>query len=609
MKKKFLQLAAVALAFVFAGCSDKNNDAPVPDDKIADMVVYGKVFTADNAGSMAEAFAVKDGKFVCVGTKADVAKYIKEGETQVVDYTGKGLIIPGCTEGHGHFVGLDGVARMLPGYMKEYSELVGSIIHDKMKANPGPFLSFGWPTLSLQKFSTSNYAMEIEAVSDGNPVVLMDYGGHNALCNRTALKKAGLINDQGEIIQQVRGGDVVAVQNPDGTPSNIASGYVTDEAVLYVIEHTMDKLLSDEEYMDACKLGVTELNRRGFTSYLDAMINALDDGKTYKYLNELDDKNELTINIAGYYAIRSYYWGKPEGGSIPASVTKHIDHVAELNKLYTRGHVQANGIKLFADGVTDTGTGWISGEYKIPDLPEDKKHGNIIWKQEEFNSIVAAVNAKGLSVQTHAFGDKACESVIDAYISSPTANQLKVRNSLTHVRNISDADIARCAKNNIGIAANLIWHLGSNDQIRDYYLSMMPADIYWSGFPMKSLLNAGVHVSSSTDAPCGEDLLGTVVNIIGVSVTGQVLPQLEVPPFNAKELLSVSEAIKVLSIGGASSLGIEKDHGSIEVGKYADFVMLDQDLFELEKQNKQLDIFKTNVESTWFEGKQVYPKK
>ena len=605
MKKQIISF--ICAAILATGCSDDKAVTPDVVENPADMVVYGKIFTADNAESMAEAFAVKDGKFIFVGSKADAQQYITH-DTQVVDHTGKGLIIPGCTEGHGHFVGLDGVARMLPGYKEPYSKLVGSIISDKMKTNPGPFLSFGWAHLDVPEFSTNNYAMEIEAVSQGYPVLMMDEGGHSALCNRTALKKAGLINDQGEIIQQVRGGRVIAIQNPDGTPSNIASGYLSDEAVLYVIEHTMDKLLSDEEYMDACKLGVTELNKRGFTSYLDAMINALDDGKMYKYLNELDEINELTVNIAGYYAIRSYYWGKPEGGSIPESVTKHIDHVCDLNKQYTKGHVQANGIKLFADGVTDSGTGWISGEYKTPGLPEDKKHGNIIWKQEEMNSIVAAVNAKGLSVQTHAFGDKACESVIDAYISSPAANQLKVRNSLTHVRNISDADIARCAKNNIGIAANLIWHLGSNDQLRDYYLNLMPDDIYWSGYPMKSLLAAGVPVSSSTDAPCGEDLLGTVVNIIGVCVTGQVLVQLEVPPFNAKELLSVSEAIKVLTIGGASSLGIENDHGSIEVGKYADFVMLDQDLFELEKQNKQLDIFKTNIESTWFEGWQVYPK-
>lgn len=601
MKKLFFPLLLAVV--VLAGCKPQNNPTSPTE---ADLVVYGKVFTADKAGSIAEAFAVKDGKFVCVGTKADIAKYIKEGKTQVVDYTGKGLVIPGCTEGHGHFVGLDGVARMMPGYKEPYSKLVGNIISNKMATNPGPFLSFGWSNVDVQKISTVNYAMDIEAVSEGNPVVLMDEGGHNALCNRTALKKAGLINDKGEIVRQVRGGDVVAIQNADGTTSNIASGYVTDEAVFWVLEHSMESLLTDEQYREACKLGVTELNKRGFTSYLDALINALDDGKAYKYLNELDERNELTVNIAGYYSIRSYYWGMPKGGSMPESLTKHIDHADELNRLYTKGHVQANGIKLFADGVTDSGTGWISGEYLTPGLADDKKHGNIIWQQDEFNSIVAAVNARGLSVQTHAFGDKACESVINAYISSPAAGQLKVRNSLTHVRNISDADIARCAQNNIGIAANLIWHFGANPMYLSYYLNLMPEDIFWSGYPMKSLLTAGVPVSSSTDAPCGEDVLGTIVNIIGVSVTGQAPVQMDVAPFNTKELLTVSEAIKALTIGGASSLGIENDHGSIEVGKYADFVMLDQDILELEKQDKKQDIFKANVESTWFEGRKVY---
>lgn len=605
MKKNYLPFTIVALilALAITACSD----SPIPDEKAADLVVYGKVFTADNAESIAEAFAVKDGKFICVGTKSEVAKYVKKGKTQIADYTGKGLIIPGCTEGHGHFIGLDGIARMLPGYRESYKNLVGSIIRDKMTTNPGPFLSFGWANLEVKKISTNNYAMEIEAVSDGNPVVLLDEGGHNALCNRTALKKAGLINDLGEIVEQVRGGDVIAIQNSDGTSSNIASGYVTDEVVLYVIEHALGSLLTDEQYLDACRLGIHELNKRGFTSFLDAMINGLDNGQAYKYLNQLDIAKELTVNIAGYYAIRSYNWGMPKGGSIPESVMQRIEYVNTLNNNHSKGHVQANGIKLFADGVTDSGTGWISGEYLTPGLPEDKKHGNIIWQQEELNSIVAAANAKGLSVQTHAFGDKACESVIDAYISSPTAHLLKVRNSLTHVRNISDADIVRCAQHNIGIAANLIWHAGSKGELLEHYLSLMPADIYWSGYPMKSLIVAGVPVSSSTDAPCGEDVLGNVVNIIGVCVTGQAPSQLDVAPFNVKELLTVSEAIKTLALGGASSLGIEKDHGSIEVGKYADFVILDQDILDLEKQNKKQDIFKTNIESTWFEGNKVFP--
>lgn len=124
---------------------------------------------------------------------------------------------------------------------------------------------------------------------------------------------------------------------------------------------------------------------------------------------------------------------------------------------------------------------------------------------------------------------------------------------------------------------------------------------------MKKLLNAGIMVSSSTDAPCGEVTLGTVPNIIGVTVTGLYPDFLSADPLGPDDLLTVSEALQCLTINGAASLGLENERGSIEVGKYADFVVLDQDILELEKTDKTA-IFNTNVTNTWFEGRKVYPK-
>ncbi len=607
--KRTFELIAVAGAIIgtslLAGC--KKTDGPVDPLSGRSFVVYGKIFTADPSESIVDAFVVKDGKFVYVGSKSGAAEYVTSGMS-VIDYTGKGLVIPGCTEGHGHFIGIDGIARMLPGYLSSYADLIGKVIPEKMKAAPGPFLSFGWPTEELQKLSDRDYAMEIEAVSAGFPVVLFDGSGHNAVCNRTALKKAGLINDQGEKIKDIRGGEVIAVLDKNGNPTDIASGYVTDEVVFYVTETAIGALLDDEGYRQACLNAVKELNKRGFTSYLDAYINALDDAQSYKYLAELDRRGELTANVMGYYTIRSYDWGLPKGGPIPGTVTDKLKKVGSFAQDYTKGHIIANGVKLFSDGVVETYTGWISGEYTVEGLPEDKKHGNIIWEQEELDAIVSAANAKGFPVHTHTFGDMACNAVINAYSSSPSAKSLAVRNSLAHVRNISKDDITRCAANNIGIASNLIWHMGDPLLYRMYFLSIMPEEIYENGYPMKSLLNAGIVVSSSTDAPCGESVIGTVPNIIGASVNGLSPDYLDVDPLNPDELLTVREVLKCLTVGGASSLGLEKERGSIEVGKYADFVVLDKDVLELEAQDKCKDIFQVNVEGTWFEGRQVYRK-
>ena len=594
MKKLYFAIMALA-AIVLAGCEPQN----APQLKGRNVVVYGKIFTAEN-NAIVDAFVVKDGKFVYVGDSIGAKEYIKDG-VQVVDYRNKGIVIPGCTEGHGHFVGIDGIARMLPGFREPYNKLISTIIPNKMKDNPGQFISFGWGTKDVQKFSTNDYAMEIEAVSQGYPVIMMDGGGHSAVCNRTALKKAGLIDEDGHKIKDIRGGEVITIQGSN----NIASGFLTDEAVMYVLEQSFDVPLDEAGYLQACQNSIAELNKRGFTSYLDAFANCFDDAEIYKYLAKMDKAGTLTANVMGYYTIRSYDWGLPKSGNIPQRVADKLNHINALSTRYTKGHIQANGVKLFADGVVETYTGWISEEYTVPGLPENKKHGNIIWEQSEVNAIVAQANAKGMPVHVHTFGDLACNQIINAFCASPSASLLKIRNSLAHVRNISDADITRCGQNNIGIASNLIWHAGDPDSIRQYFYSIMPKEVYENGYPMKKLLDAGIMVSSSTDAPCGEVILGTVPNIIGVTVTGVAPDDLDAAPLGPDDLLTVREVLQCLTINGAASLGIENERGSIKVGKYADFVVLDQDILELEKTDKNA-IFKTNVSNTWFEGKEVY---
>ena len=597
MKLNTFSVFMLIAALTITSCSDDGKDSE--QKGVADLVVYGKIFTSDN-DKIVDAFAVKDGKFVYVGTKDEVTKYAG-ADTKVVDYTGKGLVIPGCTEGHGHFIGVEGVATMLPGFKASYEELVSTIIPQKMKSNPGPFVSFGWATEKVSKDNQTDYASVLDKISTEYPIILIDGGGHNALCNTLALKKAGLLKDNGEKLMDVRGGDILTL-GETGKPT----GYITDEVIPYVVNKAVGALLDDAQYRQACINAVNALNERGFTSYLDAATNYLDEeARAYKYAYDLDKAGELTVNMIGFYNIRSYDWGFPKGGNMPEAVKKRLDYIGTLADKYSSRHVIANGVKLFADGVTDTGTGWISKEYLMEGLPADKKHGNIIWEQAELDAIVAASNERGFPVHTHTFGDLACEAVINAYCASSTASSLTVPNSLAHVRNIMDKDITRCAENNILISSNIIWHVGDPDWAMPY-LSHIPKDIYESGYPMKSLMDAGIVVSSSTDSPAGTTP-GTVPNIIGVAVNG-VCPEFpDAAPLNPTELLTVAQTLKCLTINGAISLGLQKERGSIEVGKYADFVVLDKDVLEQEKTNKK-DIFNTKVKCTWFEGQQVYPK-
>ena len=197
---------------------------------------------------------------------------------------------------------MEGVATMLPGFKASYEELVKTVIPQKMKSNPGPFVSFGWATQNVSKDNKTDYAGTLDKIATEYPIILIDGGGHNALCNTIALRKAGLLKDNGEKLMDVRGGDILTL-GETGKPT----GYITDEVIPYVVNKAVGALLDDAQYRQACINAVNALNERGFTSYLDAATNYLDEeARAYKYAYDLDQSGEFTVNMIGFYNIRSY---------------------------------------------------------------------------------------------------------------------------------------------------------------------------------------------------------------------------------------------------------------------------------------------------------------
>lgn len=556
----------------------------------ADLVVYSNIYTAENENnSEAQAFAVKDGKYIFVGSKEDVKGYIKEGKTEVINHSG--LVIPGCTEGHAHYFDGTGLSNQLIGCNQSYERVLQTLENEVKTHQIKQFVSFGWNTVSLMQRRTAkyNFADEIESIAPGIPVVLIDNAGHAAVCNRTALNMAGITKEN----PTVRGGAVDLLAN--GTPT----GYVGDQAVFYVTDKTISRPLNDEQYRKACNYAQNELLRYGYTNAADAFTNMYDPTGLYEALKKMDDDNALKINVAECFNIKSF----------DSKIYKtRVNDVVDIVKKYTGKHCNPAYIKLFADGVVESGTGWISHTYKNP-LP-GKEHGNIIWEQPELDAIVTYANSKGLTVHTHAFGDAACTAMIDSYVNSNTINKNKFRNSLDHVRNIKTDDIERCAENNIPVAANLIWHYdySINDPdakaVREKVMNNIGEEYYMAGYPMKSLVDKGVLVSSSTDAPAAMDIEGNIQNVIEVATTGKAFNN-DAEPFAPQELLSVKEALKALTIDGAWLLGLENERGSIKVGKYADFVLIDTNF--LNYQGAQLNtIHEAKILNTYFEGEKVY---
>ena len=585
MKKIIAVFMICLMALSMSACAV--DSTPV---ETADLVVYGTIYTAeDENDGLAEAFAVKDGKYIYVGDRKGTERFIQKGVTEVIDRGGEGLIIPGCTEGHSHYFDGIGLNSQFPGSGENYEKVLKTLEEQVKTKDIKQFVSFGWDPYELfeKRSSGINFADEIENIAPGIPAVLISCDGHSAVCNTTALKKAGIMDNP-----HVRGGEVGL--DKDGNPS----GYLGEQAVYYVIDKVISKPLTDEQYKDACIYGMNELLKLGYTNALDGFTNMYHPTGLYETLKKMDDAGELKINVAGCYCIKSY----------DADIYQtRVDEVVDIVDKYSSTHFNPAYIKLFADGVVESGTGWIIDEYKYAE--EGLEHGNIIWNQEELNSLVQYANKKGILIHTHSFGDAACEAMLDVYIASNKANGNQFRNSLEHVRNIQSNDILRAAEYKIPIVENIIWHTDYNDsdpeemQIKQHILSYLPEDMYYSGYPMKSLIENGVVMSSSTDAPAAEFVDGSIMNVLEVAVTG-ITPGEDAQPFAANELLTVREGLQALTINGAWQLGLENERGSIRVGKYADFVILDRNILEYEEELRTIG--DTKILNTYFEGENVY---
>ena len=587
MKNKITLLSLSSLLVLgIASCGNNTN--------IADLVVFSPMYTAENVNDYeAEAFAVKNGKYIYVGDKEGANKFIKEGVTKVIN-NDNGLVIPGCTEGHAHYFDGTGLNNQLAGCGESYDEVLNTLEKEYKNKGITQFVTVGWTTTSLieRRKAHHNFADEIESKAPGIPVVLIDNAGHAAVCSRTALNKAGITKEN----PYVRGGAIDLLT--DGTPT----GYIGDQAVFYMVDKTISKPLNDEQYKKACNYAQNELLRYGYTNTVDAFTNMYDPTGLYDAIKKMDERNELKINVAECYNIKSF----------DSEIYKtKVDEVVDISKKYSSRHCFPSYIKLFADGVVESGTGWISHSYKS--YQPGKEHGNIIWEKPELNSIVTYANSKGLTVHTHSFGDAACTAMIDSYLTSNMLNGTQFRNSIDHVRNIKTEDIIRCANNKIPVAANLIWHYDYSDKhedtkaIREMIMNNIGEDYYNAGYPMKSLVEKGVIVSSSTDAPAAMEIEGSIVNVIEIATTGKDFNS-DADPFAVEELLNVKQTLKALTIDGAWLIGLENERGSIKVGKYADFVVLDTNF--LNYQGKELEtIHNAKVMNTYFEGEKVYEAK
>ena len=227
------------------------------DKTNADLVVYGKIFTSEN-NQIVEAFAVKDGKFVYVGDKKGAEAFVEAGKTEIVDYTGKGLVMPSCGNGHAHYsmgVALPIVGTVAIGMTPDQflAEAVPAAVKKARETGATAIFGFGWNYITFMENIPTRH--QLDAICSDIPIYLLDEECHKALGNTILLKKAGIINEDGTAGKTtLRGGEIVVDANgmPTGLMKEQAQTYLRsflDNDNLYTLDRALSNLVEIDNYL------------------------------------------------------------------------------------------------------------------------------------------------------------------------------------------------------------------------------------------------------------------------------------------------------------------------------------------------------------------------
>ena len=572
--KKMLSCIAVMMVIIGMGmlASCKGNTS-------ADLVVYGKIFTSDN-NQVVEAFAVKDGKYVYVGDKAGAEAFVEEGKTEVVNYTGKGLVIPGCGNGHAHYTlgyAIQTVGTII-GYEdspeKFLKEIVPAAVKKAKDSGAKAIFGQGWNLFTFKdKMPTRQ---DLDAICSDIPIYIADEEGHKGLVNSIMLVKAGIMKEDGTVLKkEIRGGEIGIAA--DGTPN----GFLSEQAGTYTRSFLDNESLFSIDIAKATMKSVQEhLLSEGYTMYIDGYSTYFFNENIFKAAQQIDQAGDLHIVLGLTTELDSWM-----------DTDKVLAKAGDAKK-YASTRVKPNWLKIFVDGTVEPGTGFVEPLYP------DGHQGVVLWSEEELTDITRKANEKGVTVHTHVMGNKGVNRIVSAYVNG---GKDEMRNTLVHVHGVYPEDYKRMADHNIYVTEGMLWHHFSNDKQELLKAGYVPKGMETKSYPMKSYFDHGINMSSHSDFPALSGSPDDPFGIMEVAVTGVYYPE-QAKPWWPEELLTREQALQALTINVAKQMFIENERGSISTGKYADFLLVTKDVLTCPEN----EIHEAKPAATYFEGKKVF---
>ncbi|WP_109434828.1 amidohydrolase [Aquimarina sp. AU119] len=540
--KKFPLLFIIALSVV--SCQQHK-------EKVDLLVLNANVYTVDDAYPKAEAFVIKDGKFLDVGSNDELLNGYDAGDT--LDAKGK-TIVPGLIDAHCHFYGL-GLQQQKVDLVgtKSYKEVLDRIVGFQKEKNVPFITGRGWDQndWEVKEFPTKE---KLDSLFPDTPVAITRVDGHAMIVNQKALDLAKITIDTkiegGEIVQKEGKLTGVLIDNPMGLIRSVIPQPTIKEKI---------QALKDAEAINF-SYGLTTVDDAGLSPEVIALIDSL------------QKNDELKI--------RMY--------TMVSNVPEYVDYYLEKG-VYKTDKLNVSSFKVYADGAL----GSRGATLKEPYSDKENHHGAMVIGNADFKTLAKRLAGSPFQMNTHAIGDSANAVVMKTYYEV--------------LQNKSDR---RWRVEHAQVVAPEEFDILNDNLVMSVQPTHATSDMYWADERLGEDRIKGAYAYKKLLEKTGKVALGTDYPVEHVSpfytfyaaVARKDLKQYPEGGFQKENALTREETLKGMTIWAAYSNFEELEKGSITVGKFADFVILEDNIMEVEEDQ----IPKIKVKTTYLAGEKVY---
>jgi predicted amidohydrolase YtcJ len=570
----------------------------------ADTVMRnGYVYTVDGQNSVQQAIAISGGKIVYVGSDAGVDGYIGK-QTQLIDLAGR-MLMPGFVDAHMHPG--DGGRAMTLCDLKyqtmtraQFQASIQACLDAEKDKGPDVWLEVGsWDRMGMTGLDGDADKSTLDALKTQRPIQVRSTDFHTVLTNSRGLELAGINKNTADPE------DGKYRRDSAGNPNGICEDGAAESLAAVVPPAT------DAEKLNQTRAALDAMRQQGITSFFDA-LSGPESGKAF-----------TTLQKSGELTARALLAIKLDPAAAAADPVKTIADAKALANTYDQGEVRVapgvsmRHVKLFMDGIinapADTGamlTPYLhnSGTDKAPKWTPGKNLGELYFPPQVLNPLVLQAVKAGLDPHLHATGERAVRDALDsvAYVRKELPGQ-DFRPAIAHAESVDPADYPRFKALDVTATMSFQWAQQAPSTV-DGTSDHLGAERFERMEPSGSIAHAGGRVAFGSDWPV--DPLDEFLALkVGVTRSGDPTnPHSYGPKYagrlNSDPAMSRAEVLRSITLNAAQQLKLEAVLGSVEVGKFADLIVLDKNFMQVPEE----ELGRNDVLLTLVGGKVVWAK-